>query len=102
MWFFQSKEKLAQELIGILEEIRSYATDDSEMIFTFFETPLELRQEITECIIGIKAKDKKVLDLLNMHFIVAGNFQEHSMQNGWSKRYLKLAERFDSIYEKLK
>ena len=102
MLFFQSKEKLEAELIVILEEIRSYATDDSEMIYTFFETPKELRDEINECISGIKAKDEKVWGQLNLHFVATGTFQEHSMQNGWSERYLKLSARFDSIYEKLK
>lgn len=102
MLFFQSKEKLEVELIGILEEIRSYSTDDSDMMYTYFETPKELREEIDQCISGIKAKDKKVWEPLNLSFLPTGTFQEHSMQNGWSERYHKLAERFDFIYENLK
>lgn len=95
-------DKSKKEAINILLLIREKITDDSDLIWTSYETAEELRAEIDKCIEGLRCCDKKVVEDVNYHFSPAATFQEHSLQNGWSDEYQKLAARFDELYKKLK
>jgi hypothetical protein len=95
-------DPLTQEAIDILLLVKEQIRDGSDFMWTSFEDATELRAEIDQCIDGIKAGDRKVLDVARTHFQPAFGFQEHSLQNGWSDLYMKLAGRFDKVYEQLK
>jgi hypothetical protein len=90
---------MKKEATEILLQIRNYITDDSNMDWTSYETAEELRKEIDGFMLRLNEWDKKVIEDIYVHFLPTSTFQEHSMQNGWSKQYMELAERFDRIYE---
>lgn len=85
--------------IEILLKIREKITDDSDLIWTCFETADELRKEIDEFILRLDHGDENVINDIYIHFLPTSTFQEHSMQNGWTDEYMKLAGQFDKIYE---
>lgn len=93
---------MIKEITEILLKIRDKITDDSDLIWTSFETAEELRKEIDRFILRLNQGNKYVLKDIYVHFLPTSTFQEHSMQNGWMEAYLKLAERFDEIYERQK
>ena len=94
-------DSLINELISILTVIREKITDDSDLIRTSYETPLELREEIDRCMCHLQQNHKDILDEINFHFSPTSTFQEHSMANGWTESYGVLAARFDKLYELL-
>lgn len=91
-----------REAVNILLLIREKITDDSDLMWTSYETAEELRTEIDQCIEGLGRNDKEILNNITYHFAPASTFQEHSLQNGWSDDYQKLAERFDELFKQLK
>jgi hypothetical protein len=88
----------AQKTIEILEKLRVYITDDSDMMYSAFELPVDLRKEIDDIAGGLRRGDMKKMETAYLDFLPTSAFQEHSMQNGWSDEYLKLAEEFDGWY----
>lgn len=90
------------EAINILVEIKEKITDGSDLMWTSFEDAQELREEIDDLILRLQTEDQNVIRDIYTHFLPTSTFQEHSMQNGWSKRYMQLAEQFDKIYESIK
>jgi hypothetical protein len=98
----RTTDSLTQEAIDILLSVKEQIRDGSDFMWTSFEDATELRAEIDRCINGIKARDRKVLDVAHTHFQPAFDFQEHSLQNGWSDLYTNLAGRFDKVHEQLK
>jgi len=92
----------SKQLIGILEQVKSYVSDDSNMAWTGYESAVELRNEINGHITKIRNFDFENLDSLKTDFLVTCTFQEHSISNGWSEEFLKLASAFDEVYEEIK
>jgi len=90
------------ELIDILNKVKEKFTDDSDLLWTSYETAKEVRNELDVCIEQLGKGDKSCLENLNMHFLPTSTFQEHSLQNNWTNEYMKLSEKFDSIYAKIK
>ncbi len=90
-----------KDLIRILLLVKSKVTDESDMLWTYFETPLACRNEIDGFICQLEKEDISCLTEINIHFIATGTFQEHALMNGWSDEYLTLAEEFDKIYNRL-
>jgi len=90
-----------KELIEILLKVKSKIPDESDMLWTYFESPVELRKEIDGFILQLEEENVNCLAAINIHFIATGTFQEHSLMNGWSDEYLILAEKFDIIYNQL-
>ena len=93
---------MTQEIIEILKVIKAKFTDESDLLWTSYETAKELRDELDVYISQLNKGDKSCLDNLNMHFLPTSTFQEHSMQNGWTDEYMKLADKFDNVYAKMK
>jgi len=94
-------EGLIKELISVLASVKEKITDDSDLMWTSYETPVALRDEIDRCIYHLQQNHKKILEEINFHFAPTGTFQEHSMANGWTEKYHVLAGRFDKLYELL-
>ena len=95
-------QQSAEELIDILEQVKERFTDNSDMVWTTYNTASEVRNELSLYIKQLYQGDKSCLETLQLHFLVASTFQEHSMQNGWSDEYMKLADKFDKIYAREK
>ena len=93
---------MREELNLILEKIKLKIADDSNMVWTGYDSAKELRDEIDVYINQIKNGDLNGLADLNTYFLPTSTFQEHSISNGWPDEYLRLAEEFDKIYHSLK
>lgn len=90
--------KEAAELIDILEQIKDKVADDSDMLWTRYDSGAELKREIDQFIVRLREGDFSVLHNINVEFLPTSTFQEHSLQNNWSEAYLKFADQFDKIY----
>ena len=93
---------MTQELIDILQTIKSKLTDESDLMWTSYETAEQLRDELDIYIEQLKKGDNSCLDNLNMHFAPTSTFQEHSIQNRWTDEYIALSDRFDNVYKNQK
>jgi len=89
---------MTQTIIQILLQVRSYITDDSDMAWVRYDTPADLRAELTTCIEALQHGKTECLTRLSFHFGPTCTFQEHSISNGWGNEYLALAEAFDKAY----
>jgi hypothetical protein len=92
---------MINELIVLMERVKTKISDDSDMTWVFSNSPKELRDEIDQCIIQIRNGDINGLDTLNMLFAATSAFQEHSLSNGWADEYITIAEKFDKLYHDL-
>ena len=63
---------------------------------------VELNSEINSIILRLEQQDIKAISDVYLHFLPTSTFQEHSMMNNWIEKYMKLAEKFDHIYERNK
>ena len=93
---------MIDELIKIIEIIKSKIQDGSDVVWTHYETPSEFRDDLDNYIARLKANDKTCLEELNVLFAPTGSLQEHSILNGWTDEYVTIAERFDKVYYNLK
>lgn len=88
--------------IKILESIKENITEDSEFLWTSYENTEELNSEINSIILRLEQQEIKAISDVYLHFLPTSTFQEHSMMNNWIEKYMKLAEKFDHIYERNK
>lgn len=95
----QKNQRVTKELTEILLTIREKVTDESDLTWTRFDIPYELRNEIDRLILRLQANDESVVKEIHFHFLPTSTFQEHAIQNGWSDEYTKLADQFDTIYK---
>lgn len=91
-----------EELLQIIEVVKSTVHRETELIYSYFESVDELLKELDELSEEVKKGELNSLNTLSMHFAPTSGFQELPMQNGWSKEYLKLADRFDRVEAKYK
>ena len=89
-----------REIIHLLTEIKAKITDDSDVVWTRFNTVDELREHIDNHILRLNEGDKKVINDINVDFGPTSTFQELSIQNGWSEDYIILASKFDRLYDR--
>ena len=93
---------MIEEIIKIAEIVKSKIHDGSSMGFTLYNNAKELRDEMDVYIMQLKANNMNGLEELYKLFLPTCTLQDISIPNGWSDEYLRLAERFDKIYYKLK
>jgi hypothetical protein len=93
---------MINELIKIIELIKDNISDCSDVIWTKYETAKEFRDDLDRYMARLKLNDKSCLEELNVLFAPTGYLQEHSISNGWSDEYVRLAAQFDKIYCSLK
>jgi hypothetical protein len=89
-------------LIEMLQHIKSRTGNDTDTSWSSYDEPKEIRDELDEYINSLNSGNVEVLDTLNILFAPTSTFQELSLANDWSDEYLKMAEEFDKIYERLK
>jgi hypothetical protein len=91
-------EQLIKEAIAILLKVK----DNSDCIWTYYETPEQMRTDIDKYISALEKNSLLLLDETYMHFLPTSGYQEHSIANDWTTEYHKLAERFDNYMKSLK
>jgi hypothetical protein len=89
---------MMQELVEIINTVKEKFTDDSDLLWTSYDNAKEVRDELDGHIEQLNQGDKSCLEKLDIHFSPTSTFQEHSIQNGWTKEYMELANRFDIIH----
>ena len=89
---------MTDQLINIIEAIKEELTDNSDVAWTRYETAKQLRDELDGYIEDLRSGNIKSIEKLYIHFLPTATFQEHSVSNRWPDKYLRLAEKFDSIY----
>ncbi|AXY73643.1 hypothetical protein D3H65_06465 [Paraflavitalea soli] len=93
---------LFQEVASIIVEVKEKITDDSDVVWAGYNSPIELRIEIDDHLALLRGGDYNALENIKVHFLPTCTFQEHSISNGWADEYITLSERFDSLYAKIK
>lgn len=96
--FYKDFQKVRQ----ILETIKGWTTDETDTVWAGYDNGKEFLVDLNADIEKIKFCDFETLDKLNMKFAPTSTYQEISLSNGWGNEFLKLAEQFDKLYEKIK
>jgi hypothetical protein len=89
---------MKQELIEIINKVKDKISEDSNMVWTHYDTPKELRDELESYTQGLRNGDMSSLEKIKVLFLPTATLQEHSISNGWPDEYLALAEKFDNLY----
>jgi hypothetical protein len=89
------------DLMAILAQVKIKITDGSDMLWGWYETPAQLRNDLECYIRQLGQGDLTCLKELELLFLPTSVLQEHSIQNGWSTEYLALSETFDRLYKRL-
>ena len=98
----KARNELLAELISLLEGILPKITNDSDMLWGWYETPELLRNDLAKYIAEVRNGDASCLKELELLFLPTAVLQEHSIQNGWSNEYLVLAAQFDRLHRGLR
>ena len=96
--FYNDFQKVKQ----ILETIKGWTIDETDTVWAGYDNGKEFLVDLNTDIEKIKFCDFETLDKLNMEFAPTSTYQEISLSNGWADEFIKLAEQFDKLYEKIK
>lgn len=94
-------ETLFERAEQILQAVRAYASEGSDVAWTTWDTPAAMRAEIDACIEKIRMGDAGGVEQAVILFLPTGDFQEHSISNGWGEVYLRLSAMFDEVARSL-
>jgi hypothetical protein len=91
-----------EEIIKIIKTARLKITDDTELVWSGYDSVAGLQAAIDNDIKELIAGDLTKLDSFKFHFLPTSTFQEISLSNGWSEEYMELSLDFDKYYESIK
>ena len=90
-----------QEIVKILEEIKSYVNDETDTTWAGFKDANDFLIELNKDIELLKLWDYETLEKVNLKLLATSTYQELSLSDGWSDEYLILAYKFDDLYLKI-
>jgi hypothetical protein len=93
---------MIKELIEIMKKLKAKITDDSDMVWTGYETSNQLRDELEVYINELQAGNTSSVEKIRSLLLPTGTLQEHSVSNGWGDEFLDLSEKFDQLYITIK
>jgi hypothetical protein len=90
-----------KEVAEIVGGIKSKINDKTDTVWAGFDN--------VEILISELESDRKQIEFLNfdalkkimIEFLPTSTYQELAMSNDWSEEYLKIAKKFDSIYQRI-
>jgi hypothetical protein len=88
---------MIEELIEIIKILKTKITDDSDMVWTGYETSKQLRDELEVYINELEAGNTSSMENIKILFAPTGPLQEHSIAHGWGNEFLDLSEKFDQL-----
>lgn len=102
-WFVNRIElyKDFQKVADILNQIKSFITKDTDTVWAGFENVNKFLEELNQDIEKIENCDLQTLEKVHVEFLPTCTYQELSMSNGWSDKYMILSTDFDKIYERI-
>ena len=96
------KKLATEQLLDILEQVLKRIVDDSDVVWTRFDTPAALRAELASYSEQLEKGHFSCLRQLDLLFAPTGSLQEHSISNGWEEEFIRLSALFDSAYASLR
>jgi len=90
-----------QKVADILKQIKAFVSEETDTVWAGFDSPDKFLEEINQDIEKIENCDYQRLERVNVEFAPTCSYQELSMTNGWSDKYLELSKDFDKIYERM-
>ncbi|HEV8505903.1 MAG TPA: hypothetical protein VGQ53_10900 [Chitinophagaceae bacterium] len=93
---------MIEELIEIIKKLKGKITDDSDMVWTGYETSKQLRDELEAYILELQAGNATSMEKIKTLLLPTGALQEHSISNRWGDEFLDLSEKFDHLYMRIK
>ena len=96
------KELATEQLLDILGQVQARITDDSDVVWTRFDTPAAMRAELASYSEQLEKGHFSRLGGLDLLFAPTGSLQEHSISNGWGDEFIRLSTLFDSAYALLR
>ncbi|NCD71410.1 hypothetical protein [Mucilaginibacter agri] len=90
-----------QKIADILKQIKAITHADADTIWAGFDNATLFLKDLDRDITGIQFCSFIRLEKINLEFLVTSTYQELSMSNGWGDHYLRLAETFDQLYNRL-
>lgn len=87
-----------QNIAGILIQIKSYISSDSDMVWAGYDNADQFIEELNKHIQYIQNCSFIVLSDIHVNFLPTCTYQEISISNGWSDEYINLSNKFDKIY----
>lgn len=90
-----------KSVASILKQIENYIKTDTDTVWSRFDSSEQFLTELKQDIERIEFCDFSTLEKIRREFGPTSSYQEISISNGWSEEYLKLAETFDKLFEKL-
>lgn len=96
----ENKQQHIEKIKAILTCIRSKINDDTDVVWTKYDTPGQLIDHIDVCLNNLKELNPKILGSIYLDFSPTSTFQEISISNGWEDEYIQLSTEFDNAYKK--
>ncbi len=90
-----------QKVAEILKRVKSLVSIDSDTVWSRFDSTAQFLDDLNQDIANIENCNFSTLDKVRMEFGPTSSYQEISISNGWGEEFLKLAEAFDKLFEKL-
>ncbi|MEX0813579.1 MAG: hypothetical protein WD048_15280 [Chitinophagales bacterium] len=91
-----------QPIIDIIQIVREKITDETDVIWAGYDNPTELQDEIDKELNELKSGNLEMLDKFKNRFLPTATFQEISLSNGWGDEFIKLSDRFDKLYKRVR
>ncbi|WP_165501728.1 hypothetical protein, partial [Pedobacter frigiditerrae] len=88
-----------QKVAGILKQIKAFISKDTDTVWAGFDNADKFLDELNQDIEKIENYNFQTLEKVHVEFLPTCTYQELSMSNGWSDKYLELSTEFDKIYE---
>jgi hypothetical protein len=90
-----------KEILKIIKTIRDTINDDTNLVWTRFDSAKELRTELDESILRLESGDLAILRDIKLMFAPTSTFQEISISNDWGQEFIELSGNFARHYEKI-
>jgi len=90
-----------QRVAEILKQLRAFIFKDTDTVWAGFENAEKFLEELNQDIQKIENCDFQTLEKVHVEFLPTCTYQELSMSNGWSDKYIMLSTDFDKIYERM-
>jgi hypothetical protein len=91
-----------QKIADILITIRNKVDSKTDIIWTGFNNPEQLINDLTSDIQKLGLCDSYALSKVYVGFGPTGIYQELSISNGWGNEYLELSKQFDYYHKRIR
>lgn len=95
--FYSDFQKVRQ----ILEQIRNLTKPETDTVWAGYDSSVDFLNDLNQYIEKIEYCDFETLNKLEMEFAPTSTYQEISLSNGWSAKFLEIAEQFDKLHDRL-